>query len=67
METATILIFLLAGGAAIPACIISLQEVASGEGTVIGSGGYAVICLGVFAFSMYQVISGMPALLDGLI
>lgn len=63
MEIAIMILCVMGGATALAACIISFQQVVSGEGTAIGSGGYAVICLGIFVFLMYQVFSGMPSLL----
>lgn len=66
MEITIMILCVAAGAATLAACISSLQQVVSGEGTIIGSGGYAIICLGMFVFLMYQVFSGMPSLLEQL-
>lgn len=63
MEIAIMILCVMAGATTLAACIMSLQQVVSGEGTIIGSGVGAVICLGLFVFLMYQVFSGMPSLL----
>lgn len=66
MGTAAMIICFVAGGFAIPAAILSGQEAFTSEPITAtaraANGALVLICLGVFVFSMFQVISRLSAL-----
>lgn len=66
MGTATMIICFVAGGFAIPAAILSGQEAFTSEPMAVtaraANAALVLICLGVFVFSVFLVISRLSTL-----
>lgn len=64
MGAATLIISFLAGGFALPAFAICVREAVSAPGSPrVAESRIALICLGVFIFSMFQIISRLGTLI----